>query len=471
MDESLYEKIFELALKENVAYVDIRDEDSLYNTIEVIDGKVQTASTGSEAGIGIRILKEGVFGFAYGSKEHHKEVFQMALNAQKTSKKLSEDNVELVPVDINKDKVIIKQKKPIQDVSFEEKMKLVLETDKHLRDDENKIKSTRSFYVDILRRQTLATSEGSLIYEERPYTNFYMSPTARKGTETNQGLGRAGHVGGFELFDVVDVVKRAEETKMRTITGLEAKPIKPGKYSVILDGSLNFLFAHEAVGHSAEADFLRAVGVLRGKLNKKIAPNFVNLVDDGTLEYIPGYKSRTFGFMRYDDEGVRVERTEIIKKGILKTYLTDRANATHFNIKPTGNCRAEYYSNFPLVRMRNTFLEASKGNNLSENEILELVKNGALLKGAGGGEVSTIRGTFNFSASDVYEIKNSEISDVRRATTLSGNTLETLGKLLGISNKMTDPSANTGFCGKDGQRAPTGTGGGWCAVKIMTLGG
>ncbi|GAI27917.1 unnamed protein product, partial [marine sediment metagenome] len=255
------------------------------------------------------------------------------------------------------------------------------------------------------------------------------------------------------------------------IRGLEAKPIKPGKYPVVLDGSLNFVFAHEAAGHSAEADFIRTAGVLRGKLNKRLAPSFVNLIDDGTLEYVPGYKSRTFGFMRYDDEGVAVERTEIIKDGILSTYLTDRSNASHFNLKPTGNCRAEYFSSFPIVRMRNTYLEASKGQDLSEDEILELVKNGALLKRAGGGQVDPIRGTFNFGVAEVYEVKNGEISDMRRATTLTGNTLETLGKLLGISNKMTDPSANTGFCGKDGQRAPTGTGGGWCAVKVMTIGG
>ncbi|MGC9780164.1 MAG: TldD/PmbA family protein [Candidatus Heimdallarchaeota archaeon] len=471
MDESLYQKIFEMASKENTTYADIRDEDSLYTSIEVIDGKVQSSSVGSEAGIGIRLLIDGVFGFAFGSKEHYKEVFNMALSAQKTSKKLSKDNVELAPVKTIKDNVVIKQKKPAQDVSFEEKMKLVLDADSMLRDEENKIKSTRTIYIDLLRRQTLATLEGTLIYEERPYTNFYMVPTARKGTETNQGLGRAGHVGGFELFDMVDIKKRAEETMIRTIKGLEAKKIKPGKYPVVFDGSINFLFAHEAAGHSAEADFLRAAGVLRGKLNKKLAPNFVNLVDDGTLEYVPSYKSRTFGFMHYDDEGVPVERTEIIKDGTLKTYLTDRTNATYFNLKPTGNCRAEYFSSIPIVRMRNTFLEASKGKDFSEDELLELVKNGALLKRGGGGQVDPIRGTFNFGVSEVFEIKNGEISDVRRATTLIGNTLETLGKLMGISNKMSDPSANTGFCGKSGQRAPTGTGGGWCAVKVMTIGG
>lgn len=471
MDEELYQKIFDMASKENATYADIRDEDSLYSSIKVLDGKVESSLAGSEAGIGIRLLIDGSWGFAYGTKEDYKEVFEMALNAQKTSRKLSKSKIELAKVKPVKDKVVIKQKKNAQEVSFEEKMNLVLSIDKMLKDEEEKIKATEVRYIDWLRRQTIATSEGTLVYEERPYTFLYMLPTAKKGTDTNQGMARAGHIGGFELFDLVDVEERAEEAKKRTIKGLEAKAVKAGKYPVVLDGTLNFLFAHEAAGHSSEGDFLRTAGVFRGKLGKTIAPKHVNLIDDGTLEYVPNYKVRTFGFMNYDDEGVPTQRTEIVKDGILNTYLTDRASAAHFDLKPTGNCRAEYYSSIPIVRMRNTFLIASKGKDMKEEEILELVKDGLLLKKGGGGQVDPIRGTFNFGVGEVYEITKGEIGEVRKATTLSGNTLETLGKIMGLSNEMADPSANTGFCGKDGQRAPTGTGAGWMAVKIMTVGG
>ena len=471
LDEDLYQKIFELASKENASYTDIRDEDTLYNSIEVVDGKIETSITGSEAGIGIRVLIDGAWGFAFGAKEDYKDIFKMAINAQKTSKKLSKQDITLAEVKPIKDKVIIDQKKKAQDISFEEKMDLVLSVDKSLKDEENKIKSTRVMYFDSLRGQTIATSEGTRIYEERPYVYLMMLPTAKKGTDTNSTGSRAGQVGGFELYDEVDVIERAKETQVRAIKGLEAKAVKAGKYQVVLDGTLNFLFAHEAAGHSTEGDFLRTAGVLRGKLEKKLAPSFVNLIDDGTLEYVPDYAARTFGFMKYDDEGVPVERTELIKNGVLKTYLTDRASAAYFNLKPTGNCRAEFFSSIPIVRMRNTFLEASKGNDLKEEEVLSLIKDGLLLKRGGGGQVDPIRGTFNFGVGEVYEIHNGEIKELRKATTLSGNTMETLSKIMGLSNKMADPSANVGFCGKDGQRAPTGTGAGWMAVKVMTVGG
>ena len=185
MDKDLYQKIFKFASKENVTYIDIRDEDTLYTSIDVIDDKVETSVTGSEAGIGIRVLKDGAFGFAYGPKCDYKQVFEAAIASQKVSKKLSKDDVALVPVDPVKDTVKIKQKKVAQDISFEEKMALVLETNKLLKDEELVIKTARTYYYDILRRQTIATSEGTLVHEERPYTVLYMQPTAKKGTDTN----------------------------------------------------------------------------------------------------------------------------------------------------------------------------------------------------------------------------------------------------------------------------------------------
>ncbi|MHA1462663.1 MAG: PmbA/TldA family metallopeptidase, partial [Candidatus Heimdallarchaeota archaeon] len=181
MDEDLYNQVFEMAAKENASYADIRDEDTLYASIEVVDGKVEKSMAGSEAGIGIRLLIDGAWGFSYGSKEKYKDVFKMAIDAQKTSKTLSKSDIELAEVKPIQAKEIISQKKPSQDIAFEEKMKLVLNIDKYLRDTENKIKATRTRYVDFLRRQTIATSEGTLIYEERPYTYLAMTPTAKEG--------------------------------------------------------------------------------------------------------------------------------------------------------------------------------------------------------------------------------------------------------------------------------------------------
>ncbi|MHA1224513.1 MAG: metallopeptidase TldD-related protein [Candidatus Heimdallarchaeaceae archaeon] len=88
----------------------------------------------------------------------------------------------------------------------------------------------------------------------------------------------------------------------------------------------------------------------------------------------------------------------------------------------------------------------------------------------GGGQVDPIKGTFNFGVAELYEIRNGQIGQRFRPTTLAGNTLETLNKIIGVSSEMENPLDSIGFCGKDGQAAPVGVSGGWLAVKNIVVG-
>ena len=66
--------------------------------------------------------------------------------------------------------------------------------------------------------------------------------------------------------------------------------------------------------------------------------------------------------------------------------------AHYWKLEATGNARAQYYSNQPLVRMRNTWLEATN-DPMTITELVEQIKDGLLLKKSSGGQVDPIRGT------------------------------------------------------------------------------
>ena len=153
----------------------------------------------------------------------------------------------------------------------------------------------------------------------------------------------------------------------------------------------------------------------------------------------------------------------------MKTYLTDRSSADHFDLKTTGNSRAEAYNVPQIVRMTNTFISPAK-DSMKPDELIEKIGNGFLLMQGGGGQVDPIKGTFNFGVAELYEIKNGEVGERYRPTTLAGNTLETLLKIIGVSPEMGDPLDSIGFCGKDGQSAPVGVTAGWLAVKNIVVG-
>ncbi len=465
MSQDVVDKTLQKLQDLQIPYGDIRAENSLMTQIRTVNGRVEASTTGIESGVGIRILNEGAWGFAYGPLEKYEDVIDMALKANKLNLKQKKKDISLAKVKVVEDNFIGEQKKKLDDTGFDEKIEFTIEADKAQEDE--RIKSRTSFFREVLRRMTLVTTEGTRIVYEVPYVMMYAQSVAREGSETIEGRSRIGHIGGVELIDIRNPNQLGEKAKERALEGLKAPKVKNGRYPVVLDGTINHLFAHEAAGHSAEGDFVQTAGVLRGKLGKKVGAPCVDLIDDGSLKVSAGINS--FGYIKYDDEGVPGQKKYVIKDGILKTYLTDRSSADHFGLKPTGNSRAETY-NFPqIVRMTNTFISPAK-DPMKHEELIEKTRNGFLLMQGGGGQVDPIKGTFNFGVAELYEIKNGEVGERYRPTTLAGNTLETLLKIIGVSPEMGDPLDSIGFCGKDGQSAPVGVTAGWLAVKNIVVG-
>jgi TldD protein len=448
-------------------YSDVRIENSHVTTIMVNINEIESISIGINSGIGLRVLKDGVWGFAYGSLDDFEKVIDMALSSVSLITRFKKEDVKLKEVPVIEDRVEVSFQKNPQDRSSEEKTRITISAAKAMKGDP-KIKTGTVTYKEVIKETLFGNSEGTRIEVKIPRIMLYCTCTVKDAEGgTLQGASRLGHVGGLEIFDKESPEESALRAMTDAIEGVKAPKIKPGRYNVVMDGAMNGLFAHEAVGHSAEGDFCRTAGVLRGKLGKKVAAPNVTLIDDAQLE-IDGY--RTFGYIPYDDEGVETTRIEIIKDGVLKHYLTDRATAQYWNLDTTGNARAEAYSNEQIVRMRNTWIEATH-DPMTPEELVSEIKNGLLLKKSTGGEVDPIRGTFNFGTGEIRLIENEEVTDRRRPTTCAGNTIQTLKNIIGVNNMFDNPHHSIGFCGKDGQSVPTSIGGGWMAVKNITIGG
>ena len=69
-------------------------------------------------------------------------------------------------------------------------------------------------------------------------------------------------------------------------------------------------------------DSARTVGEFSSNYKSRVLPNFMTVMDDPTLKTFNG---RTLvGHYIFDDEGVRVAPIDVIKEGILASYLVGR---------------------------------------------------------------------------------------------------------------------------------------------------
>ncbi|MHA1330689.1 MAG: TldD/PmbA family protein, partial [Candidatus Hodarchaeales archaeon] len=313
---SIIEKLLKECINGGAKYADIRVEESDHVRIVIDNSAIETTSVGNDSGVGIRVLKDGSWGFAYGSLSDGKQLTKMALKSVVLTSKFKKEDVVLAETPVIEDMVTVSVKENPLDVSLEDKTKLSLEIDKTMNGNEE-VKSTRVVYREKYQKIFFANSEGSFIETIIPYVMVGAYCTAKNSSgETLQAHASLGHVGGMEIFKNDPPESVGERALRDALEGIKAPKVKGGRYNVVMDGAMNGLFAHEAVGHASEGDFCRTAGVLRGKLGKKVAAKNVSLIDDGSILEVNG--NRFFGYIPYDDEGVKTIRVEVISDGVLR---------------------------------------------------------------------------------------------------------------------------------------------------------
>ncbi len=131
------------------------------------------------------------------------------------------------------------------------------------------------------------------------------------------------------LDDIKDPKSLGKIASHQTIRKLSPKKIGSEKLSVIFDkriakGMLS-AFA-SAISSSAIA---RGTSFLKDQLNEQIFSNSINIIDKPDI--IKGLGSKNF-----DSEGVKSETLNLVKEGVLKSYLLDSYNGRKLNIKSNG---------------------------------------------------------------------------------------------------------------------------------------
>ncbi|WP_456471519.1 TldD/PmbA family protein [Methanocaldococcus sp.] len=446
----MIDKIVKEMEKYNATYIDVRyTTKSKCNSIVLKDGKIEEISSGYSQGIIVRVLYKNGWGFAKSDNlEDYKELIEKAYKMAKISNEYSTKEVKLKEYKEVKDKYKILGKINPIDKDIDEKIEIVKDCYRELLDD--KIKSVTVSYGDGFNKKVFINSEGSIIEGERYGCILTMNCVGREG-EILQYSGE--RLGGFGFEKILNYREKAMECKSRVLRLLKAKPCPKGEFLIILDPELAGVFIHEAVGHASEADLvLQNDSVFKNKLGEKVGSEYVTIIDDPNIE-------DGFGYYKYDDEGVKGEKTVIIENGILKSYLHNRETAGRLDMELTGNGRSESL-NKPLVRMSNTYI---KPGDWSFEELIEDTKDGIYMVGSRGGQVDTGKGVFQFNAVEAFKIENGEIKENYRDAGISGEILDILNKIDAVTK---DFKLSVGFCGKNGQSVPVGDGGGFVRTKI-----
>jgi TldD protein len=444
-DEQIADTLRLLISSSQVAtYVEARYQSRLTSEVNFINGEVERIRVVENAGCGIRVLVDGCWGFTSTinfASETLKESLNEAISAARVVSETRKNKVKGL-VESKMLRGVFRtafDSDNLSDISIEQKVQITREAEKEARSN-RLVKTASCTYRDTIDHKVIINSDGAdvEIYDSKP--EFSVTAIARKASSSataHEGIGITG--GWNDLFKKKDHLEYAQAASQRAAKLLEARHVDGKKTTVILDPAMVGLLSHEAIGHTVEADFVLSGSVVKDKIGTKVASDTVTLVDSGRSE-IAGNAG---GTIIVDDEGVAAERTAIIEKGVLKSFLHNRESAMIFGTTSTGNARAFNYSDDPIIRMRNTYIEPG------EDKLDDMIKetmHGYLIKGARNGQADA-NGEFMFGAEEVYFIEKGEVKELLRGASISGNAFEVLKSVDMIGNEF-HYDIGTGYCGK-----------------------
>jgi len=373
--KDLIDRALDAAQRGGAGYADVRVVERENEGLTVKNGALEAASSNRSAGLGIRVLVDGAWGFSSSAvlePEEAERVAREALEIARASAIAQREPVQLDDTQPIKDTY----RTPFQEdpfvVSLDEKLRILLDADAAMARVEG-VAIREGSMVAGREIKTFASLDGAWIEQEIVEAGGGIEVTAVNESEMQQrsypnSFGGQSVTGGFEAVRALDLPAHGQEIAELAVALLDAPQCPSGEMDLVLDSTQVALQIHESCGHPTELDrvfgteasFAGTSFLTTDKLDSlHYGSPLINIDADATAVGGLG----TFG---YDDEGVPAQRAALVSEGVLSGYLTSRETAPRIGRQSMGSARAWTWSNIPLIRMTNINLRPGDAGSLED---------------------------------------------------------------------------------------------------------
>ncbi|MBC7350022.1 MAG: TldD/PmbA family protein [Candidatus Aminicenantes bacterium] len=454
-------QLLSLALSRGGDFADVFLEYRTSLSILMEEDIIKESSESVSLGLGIRVISKDRTGYAYSNDLSEEKLKSAALSAAAVANSPARVSLpsRFRPQPISGQVArarLIATWRPLR-----EKMVLVERAYRSALNYAPVIKKVQVAYGESLQKVWMVNSEGLSAGDTRPMVKLVAMALAEKNGRRESGFAGGGGRVGLEYFArELTPETIGQEAAREACLLLEAVEPPAGEMPVVLAPGHSGVLIHEAVGHLLEADFVRKkTSILWNKLGKKVGSEQLTIYDDPT---IPGFR----GSYNLDDEGHPPQKTLLVEKGVVRGFLQDGLSARLMKHQPTGHGRRQDFSNWPLPRMGNTYIDRGE---YAPQEILRSLKKGFYVSRLSGGQVED-SGQFTFSVTLGFMIENGRIGRPVKQATLIGTNLDILQKVEMVGSDL-EFGWQTGTCSKEGQDVPVSDGCPTIKIARMTVGG
>jgi len=453
----------EAALDGGAAHAEARAGRETRRLLGLVDGELAVNRHDETAGVGVRVLVDGGWGFAASATADSAVVAARALELARAAAKANSRDVTLAPVEPVRGEFSLTGDRDPATIPHAERVELLREVDAALELDGI---ARREVNIELRREESLlVTSDGSEIHQTLTIVGGGYACTAqRNGTAARRSFPHHGGwsygTAGWEWFEQQDLVGQAPRIAREALLLLDAEPCPAGRTTVILDPMMIGTLLHETVGHATELD--RSLGEERENFGATfVRPELLGHYPYGspavTVTADATYPGAAGSYV-YDAEGAPAQRVTLIERGTLRELAMSRECAAELGRATNGAARVSAWNRIPMARITNLVLQP--GEHTLES-LIAGVDDGIYVATDASTDIDDNRELCAFGGEIGWRIRNGAIAEPVSCPIVYGNTHSFLRNCDGVGSHEETQVSGIAGCGKGQpwQFVTTGQGG------------
>jgi PmbA protein len=419
-----------LALAERVAgWADAGEEVEVYvargteTEVRAYDGEVESLTSATSAGIGIRVVVDHRLGFAWAGSLDESVLGETLAEARDNARfATADEHVQLAVPDGREAVPVDLWDEGLAAIPTARKVELALALEALARGADPRIRQVDAAdYGDVASESALVSTTG--IRSSSRKTSGYLSVGVIAGEGESSQTG-----GGYSVgrgFDGLDPARACDDAVTRAVRLLGATKGPSGRSTIVFDRRMaTTLLSIVSSALSGEA-VAKGRSFFAGRIGEQVGHPGLTLVDDPT-------DHRAYGAAAYDAEGLACRRNVLIDSGVLQGFLYDTVSGSRAGVASTGSAVRGGFAGTPGPGCRALTL-APGPEGYDEDGVLSAVGEGLFVQSMTGvhSGVNPISGDFSVGAEGLM-IRDGKLAEPVREITVASTLQRMLLSLVAV---------------------------------------
>ena len=393
--------------------------------VVVYGGDVESLSSATSEGLGVRVISGRRQGFAYAGSLDEEVAGETLEEARDNASFGSPDEHLVLPVpDGVAPRDLDLWREDLAGFTTDAKVELALELERRVKGGDPRIRSVQSSdYGDALVEAAVANSTGIAAGYRRSVCYLSAYALAGEGDDTQTGGGYSVGRSPGEL----DVDEAAGDAVERATRLLGAKKPRSARLPVVLDNRITTTLLSVLAGTLSGEAVLKGRSLFANRVGEQVGVPGLVLVDDPT-------HPEAYGAAVYDAEGLACRRNVLIEDGVLQGFLYNTYAGRRAGVPSTASAVRGGFKSPPGVGARALALEPGTK---TQDQILAEVDEGLLVQTVSGvhSGVNPVSGDFSVGAEGLM-VRGGALAEPVREITIASTIQRMLQEVVAVGNDL-----------------------------------